>query len=346
MNSIKKKNIFICAGGTAGHINPALAFGNFSSEKYNVIYITGKRQLDYKLFKGKEVIHTSSQPLRGRGLAGTVKNLIINFISFLSSLMLICRYRPQFVFGFGGYVCGPICLAGKLLLKKIYIHEQNSVMGITNKIISKFANSIFLNFSQTNIGGELTDSFHVVGNPMLFSKAFKVNKREDTVNILILGGSLGASQINDAVPLLLTNEIGFDFKLKHQVGIGNKIDQRFNNYEQIEYIDDMKSLYEWSNIIICRAGASTVSELKFVGRPTIFIPYPKHADNHQVLNAKSLQDESLFYVAVLDKNLEKDMLAKAILDELEKIIKNELFSFKPLENSESAEQRIWNVING
>lgn len=319
--------VYLVAGGTGGHINAALSVGEVLDKSYIVKYITGTRYLDYKLFKGKDVSHLDSKPLRSKNpftlFINTSKNLIV-FLSFIFKLIL---KRPKFVIGAGGYVCGPTLFAAYLLAIPIYIIEQNAVMGVTNKILAKIARKVFVNFKDTK-GLEGSKKTIVSGNPIRSKIQFsKQEINEDHVNILVFGGSLGALQINEAIEDLLNLTPSKDIHIRHQVGKDNikkisGIDSKYK-YEQVEYIDDMNEAYAWCNIIISRAGASSVSELKIVSKPTLLIPYPAATDNHQFYNAINLKKEADFSVEVLDQSLKGVELAKMLKSHVEVLLSDE-----------------------
>jgi UDP-N-acetylglucosamine--N-acetylmuramyl-(pentapeptide) pyrophosphoryl-undecaprenol N-acetylglucosamine transferase len=323
-----KNKVYLAAGGTGGHINAALSMGEYFKDKYEIKYFSGTRYLDYKLFKNKNVVHLDSKPLRTKNPFVLILNMTKNLFIFTKLIVSFVVNRPKFVVGAGGYVCGPTLMSAWILGVPVFIIEQNAVMGLTNKILSKFAKKIFVNFKETK---GLEGSLKVIdtGNPINNNIKFKKQKIEkETMKLLIFGGSLGAEQINEAVTILLKKLPEFKLKIKHQVGKNKKtnISNTTKNieYEQLEYIDDMEQAYDWSNIILARAGASTVSELRVVKKPTILIPYPAATDNHQYHNAILLKKESTFSVDVLNQKLEKDDLAKEIWKSLESIYLNKL----------------------
>src|SRR6478752_6987880 len=144
------KNAVLVAGGTGGHINAAIAIGEaLSSEGWSVHYLTGKRPLDYKLFKGQKVRHLDSKPLRTNNPFQFISNVVMNFVSFFTILFEFLKNRPTFIVGAGGYVCGPSLLAGFLLFIPVFIIEQNAVMGLTNRILGWISTSIFVHFTKT-----------------------------------------------------------------------------------------------------------------------------------------------------------------------------------------------------
>jgi len=318
------KKIFIAAGGTGGHINAALSMGEVFQKTYEVKYITGERYLDYQLFKDKKSIHIKARPLRSNNPLLIVKNLIINCYVFLSLLTLFLKTKPEFVIGAGGYVCGPSLLGAKLLGTPIFIIEQNAVMGLTNRILSKISNLIFTNFKETkglvNIPKVIT-----VGNPINSKIKYTENIEEEYLKVLVFGGSLGATQINEMILEVLNKKINKKIYIRHQVGKNNLKNINVVNenikYEEFEYFNDMDLQYEWSNLIIARAGASTISELRVVKRPCVLIPYPAATDNHQYYNAIELLNEKNFPVTILDHKKSTAQLAQDMYKYLKEEIK-------------------------
>lgn len=320
------KKIYIAAGGTGGHINAALSMGEEFEDSYKVTYLTGKRYLDYQLFKDYHSIHLNSKALRSSSTLATVKSLALNFMVFLKVFLLCLFQRPAFVMGAGGYICGPCLLSAKLLGIKVFIIEQNAVVGMTNKLLAKISDLIFTNFETTK-GLESIDKDKVknLGNPIRKSIQHYPNSINEIPNILIFGGSLGAFQINKAMQIILDKKILKDVNILHQTGKGStleyeELDKDFT-YEQAEFIYDMNEAYKWANIIVARAGASTVSELRIIRKPSILIPFPGATDDHQYYNAQNLKEERIFPCEILDHHLQEDELVEEIVravDEMKK----------------------------
>jgi UDP-N-acetylglucosamine--N-acetylmuramyl-(pentapeptide) pyrophosphoryl-undecaprenol N-acetylglucosamine transferase len=345
------KTCFLVAGGTGGHINSAIAFSDYLNAKnLKVYFITGKRELDYKLLKNYSSYNLDACPLRSNNPFKQLKSIFQNLFALFQSIFLIIKHKPEFIFGAGGYVCGPTLLAGKILGKKVYILEQNAVMGVTNKIVAKFADKIFVNFSETQgiTENDKSKTFYV-GNPTRSSVKWTPNKVTEKINILVIGGSLGADQINQSMNHLLKMNFGKKIFIKHQVGLNKKFDLKFDNseieYVQLEYIDDIQKEFEWSNIVISRAGASAISELRVIERPSILIPYPAATDNHQEINAKILKKENVFPVYIINKKLKENELALEIHKSIVDILRNK-DSFTDLKKSYSVNtsEKIWNEI--
>jgi UDP-N-acetylglucosamine:LPS N-acetylglucosamine transferase len=164
---MKKDFAVLVAGGTGGHINAAIAIGEaLVSEGWEIEYLSGKRPLDYKLFKNKNVRHLDSRPLRTNNPIQLLKNLVLNFLSFFAILSAFIKKRPKVIVGAGGYVCGPSLMAGFLLGIPVFIIEQNAVMGLTNKILGWISTRIFVHFTKTKgLSERLARKVKVVGNP-------------------------------------------------------------------------------------------------------------------------------------------------------------------------------------
>lgn len=310
--------VALVAGGTGGHINAALSLGEHLKHKgVKVRYFTGRRPLDFRLFANENVSYLHSQPLRYKNPFRLFFSLLRNSFSFLYVFFSFLLQRPRFVIGTGGYVCGPTLLAGKILFIPVFIFEQNAVAGLTNRVLAKIANKVFVHFVKTK-GFENIDinKISVVGNPTrsgISERVFK-NEYEEKVKILIFGGSLGATQINDFVEELTDHLL--EISILHQTGFTEFTPRKVNpmiEYKQLNYIDDMAQSYEWCNIIIARSGASTISELRFVQKPSFLIPYPRATDNHQWFNAKVLMDEAHFPVKVVDHSLNSKEMVESFL---------------------------------
>jgi UDP-N-acetylglucosamine--N-acetylmuramyl-(pentapeptide) pyrophosphoryl-undecaprenol N-acetylglucosamine transferase len=323
------KYAVLVAGGTGGHINAALAIGEaLKDQGFEILYLTGKRPLDFKLFKGENVRFLDSKPLRTNNPLTLVKNILLNFYSFLSIFILYLRKRPQFIVGAGGYVCGPSLLAGFLQRIPVFIIEQNAVMGLTNRILGWISLRIFVHFTKTKgLSNHLEKKVRVVGNPTRKSIQ-PVNSKvfDGHLKVLVFGGSLGATQINKVIFDLLKNPPLEKLEIHHQIGSNQKIPEINSTvqYQPMEYIDNIQQEYQWCDVIIARAGASTVSELAIIKKPVLIFPYPAATDNHQFYNAQIFKEEADFTVEILDTKLAhaecvrraEDFLVKASREEL------------------------------
>lgn len=321
------KKAYLVAGGTGGHINAAIAIGEKLSEhNFDIEYLTGKRELDYKLLSHLKTEHLDAKPLRTKNPVQLLKNILNNLSSFWKILKKFQETKPLFVVGAGGYVCGPTLLAAYLLGIKVYIIEQNAVMGLTNRLLSTFSSKIFVHFSKTlGLKDKLKNKVRVVGNPtrsVIRPVSFKTPGEK--LHVLVFGGSLGAKQINDVIFELVKNPPFTELVIHHQTGSETpKIDTQVE-YNNFKYIEKMQEEYEWCDVIISRAGASTVSELAIIKKPVLIFPYPQATDNHQFHNAKIFQESSDFTVKVLEPQVSqvdairevKEFLVKARNKEL------------------------------
>lgn len=329
------KYAVLVAGGTGGHINAALAVGEaLKEEGFEILYLTGKRPLDYKLFKGQNVRHLDSKPLRTNNPFTLIKNIIQNFFSFLSIFFIYLTKRPKFIVGAGGYVCGPTLLAGFLQFIPVFIIEQNAFMGLTNRILGWISTRIFVHFTKTKgLSNSLTAKVRVVGNPT--RKAIQpvpAKPFDGELKVLVFGGSLGATQINKVIFDILKNPPVTKLSIHHQLGAGQKAPegQTSVNYQPMEYIDNIQAEYQWCDVIISRSGASTVSELAIIKKPVLIFPYPQATDNHQYFNAQIFKEESDFTVEVLDPKLPHDESVKRVEEFLVKASRQELkYSHNP-----------------
>lgn len=329
------KYAVLVAGGTGGHINAALAVGEaLKEEQFDILYLSGQRTLDYKLFQGQKVRHLSSKPLRTSNPIQLFKNVFANLISFVYIYFSFLKKRPQFIVGAGGYVCGPTLLAGFLQFIPVFIIEQNAVMGLTNRILGWISRRIFVHFTQTRgLSRSLASKVSVVGNPTRKSiQPVSPKGFDGELKVLVFGGSLGATQINNVIYELLKNPPVQNLAIHHQIGGEAKAPeiQTTVKYLPMNYIDHIQKEYEWCDVIISRSGASTVSELAIIRKPVLIIPFPQATDNHQYFNAMIFKEETDFSVEVLDPKLPQADAVKRVEEFLVKASRQELkYSQKP-----------------
>jgi len=283
------KQIVIAAAGTGGHIMPAMAVANYFYQKnYKVIWLGTPNGMENELVSKERFKFTSINitGFRGKNILSLLSYPIKLAIASIKSILLLRKYNNASVLVFGGYISLPIGIAAIMLRKRLYMHEQNAIFGTSNKILAPFATKIFSAF-------EINTKYlvEVIGNP-LRSSILKVNetlKSEKRLNILVVGGSLGAKIFNEKLPRILSKIKNIN--ITHQCGRGklNTVSKDYNSkVKVVEFIADIIEYYEWADIVIARAGAGTVSELEHLGIPAIFIPYPFAIDNHQLINAKTV----------------------------------------------------------
>ncbi|MCK5727840.1 MAG: undecaprenyldiphospho-muramoylpentapeptide beta-N-acetylglucosaminyltransferase [Methylococcales bacterium] len=293
------RRIVIMAGGTGGHVFPALAVAEkLRSDGWNVSWLGTQKGLEARVIPEHqiEIDWLSVSGLRGKGLSSKFKSIFHLMKACWQAFTILRRRKPNVVLGMGGFVAAPGGMMAKLLGIPLVIHEQNRVVGTTNKLLSKIATRKLEAFP---------DSFPAqmkalcTGNPLraAFMKLpQKVNKASSTgLNIAIVGGSQGAQILNELLPKALAKIESV--RVKHQTGSAMQKDvesayQALNiQAESLAFIEDMPALYQWADLVICRAGAMTVSEVSACGLPAIFIPLPQAIDDHQSANARYLSED-------------------------------------------------------
>lgn len=299
--------VLMMAGGTGGHVYPALAVAIELRERgCRVQWVGTARGLEARVVPeaGIELHCLAVRGVRGKNPLWKFLALLSLLVASVQALWLVYRLSPRCVVGLGGYVAGPAGIAAWLLRKPLLIHEQNAVAGTTNRMLAPFANKVLAGFS-----GAFTRDIKVatVGNPVrreLVDKAAQSSYSyvgQRPLRLLILGGSLGAQPINELLPSvireLFKEESRGAIELRHQCGGAHAQsvceaygDLLSDTVQVTAFIEDMAEAYSWSDLVVCRAGALTVSELAIMGRPSILVPLPHAIDDHQTYNARSLSD--------------------------------------------------------
>jgi UDP-N-acetylglucosamine--N-acetylmuramyl-(pentapeptide) pyrophosphoryl-undecaprenol N-acetylglucosamine transferase len=289
------------AGGTGGHVFPALAVADYLEKAgWRIVWLGTKGGMEESLVsqKGYGIKFIDFSGLRGKNLMVWFTLPVRLLIAFWQSAKLLFQLRPDVVLGMGGYPAFPGGIMASLLNKPLLIHEQNSIPGLTNKILVKFADKVLTGFP-----GSIKDKKKVVfsGNPVrneisqLDTPDNRYEGRSGNLKLLIIGGSLGAQALNTIVPqaLKLIPDSVRPLVI-HQAG-GKNLETLNKNYveagvegELVVFIEDMAVQYSECDLVICRAGALTISELASAGIASILVPFPYAVDNHQTYNAKFL----------------------------------------------------------
>jgi UDP-N-acetylglucosamine--N-acetylmuramyl-(pentapeptide) pyrophosphoryl-undecaprenol N-acetylglucosamine transferase len=285
--SIQK--VLIMAGGTGGHIFPGIALANaFKQKNIEVFWLGNQNSMESTLIPQHNIpfYSISISPLRGKSLIQKLKFPFNLLRAVFQAKRIITQLKPDIIISMGGYVAGPGGLAAKLCGIPLVIHEQNSIAGMTNKFLAKFASCILTGFPDVFKAGQF------VGNPVR-AEIEKIPAKSllpcEEMNIFVVGGSRGAKILNDIVPeaiKLLPQEIKLN--IFHQTGENGSAYYALTSAQVSPFITNMAEKYHWADIIICRAGALTIAEITSIGIPAILIPYPYAVDDHQTTNANYL----------------------------------------------------------
>jgi UDP-N-acetylglucosamine--N-acetylmuramyl-(pentapeptide) pyrophosphoryl-undecaprenol N-acetylglucosamine transferase len=320
------KRIVIMAGGTGGHIFPALAVAQeLKKAGWQVSWMGTRTGLESRVIpeNGIDMDWLSVSGLRGKGLLSKFTAIFKLLKSCIEAAKILRQRRPHVVLGMGGFVAAPGGFMAKVLGIPLIIHEQNRVVGTTNKLLAKIATRVLEGFPDS-----FAPKFHAIctGNPLrkaILEKALEPHPLENTaLNVLIVGGSQGAQILNEVVPQALS-QINSPVTIYHQTGVAMQSDvaahyANLNMKANVQaFIDDMASAYAWADLIICRAGAMTVSEVSAMGLSAIFIPLPNAIDDHQTHNAHYLTQVN---AAILLK--QSNLTAQTLIDAIEQISEN------------------------
>jgi len=292
--------IIVAGGGTAGHVNAGVAIlDEFRKQDSSneLLFIGTKRGIEKDLIPraGYKIKYINSRGLNRESIGVLIYSTLLIPISIIQSLFIVLKFKPDAVIGVGGFASGPVVLSSALVGKNIFLVEQNAVMGFTNRMLSKFAKLIFSAFP---LSKKFEHKVFMCGNPVrdIIKPSNKI-KTNSTFTIFVFGGSQGARAINycviDAIQRL--NELG-NIKIYHQTGKldHQKVKDAYKSakfeHKVFDYTIDINKIYEEADLVVSRAGASTIFELINSDVPSVLIPLPTSADNHQYFNAKFLCD--------------------------------------------------------
>ncbi len=316
--------VMIMAGGTGGHVFPALAVAiELRARGMGVMWLGSAGGFEERVVPGAgfamETISISG--LRGNGLMRWIKAPFMLLQALWQAFSALRRNRPSVVLGMGGFVTGPGGVMARMLSIPLVIHEQNAIPGMTNRILSHIANRVLESFPGSfDSGREIT----LVGNPIrseiwqLPEPDSRMDSDSDFIRLLVLGGSLGAQALNETVPQALGQlHASSSVEVRHQAGRA-KDESAAAAYaavgveaEVLPFISDMAEAYAWADLVICRSGALTISELAAVGVGSVLVPYPHAVDDHQTLNARYLADVGAALL-IQQAELTPELLANAL----------------------------------
>jgi len=289
------RTILIMAGGTGGHIYPGLAVADvLRAQGWNIVWLGAPNSMEAELVPkhGYPVAWVNFSGLRGKGLVRMLLLPLMLLRAFAQSIAVLLRHRPDVVLGMGGYITFPGGMMAVLLNRPLVVHEQNSIAGLSNKVLAKVADRVLSGFPDVLKGAQWC------GNPVradiaaLPSPQERFAGRSGKLNVLVVGGSLGAQALNEAVPKALamlseqerphvlhqTGKKHFDAVQKLYAQAGVSADIR-------AFLDDMANQYTKADVVICRAGALTIAELAAAGVASVLVPFPFAVDDHQTHNA-------------------------------------------------------------
>lgn len=292
------------AGGTGGHVFPALAVAErLRPAGVNVTWLGTQRGLESKVVPEADIPldFITVTGLRGKGIGVLMRAPIKLIHALLQSLAVLRRRRPDVVLGMGGFASGPGGIAAWLTRRPLLIHEQNAIPGLTNRLLSRLARRVMEAFPGSfpaNVGARY------LGNPVREAVAAatppeaRLAGRQGPVRLLVLGGSQGARALNEIVPVTLA-AMGKELELEvwHQAG-ARHLEQTRDGYAQhgvqariLDFVTNMAEAYAWADLVLCRAGAMTIAELAATGVGSILVPFPHAVDDHQTSNARFLSEQ-------------------------------------------------------
>lgn len=331
MNNVQSKYKFLFAGGgTGGHLFPAVAVAEQIRElkpEADILFIGTKDRIEGTVvpklgFKFKSIW------IKGFSRKINLENLLFPlklFVSLIQSLIINISFKPKVAIGSGGYVAGPAIWAASVMGAKVILLEQNSYPGVTTRLLERYADEVHLSFEESKKYLRKEKIHHLTGNPVRKSLS-RMEKAEalkrfdlfvEKKTLLILGGSLGAKTINETMSENIKYFVENNIQVIWQTG--KNYFERFKifnseNVKVFDFIEDMNAAYSACDLLLARAGATTIAEILNLGVPAILVPSPNVAENHQYLNAKALSDNKAA-ILIEDKEL-KNELVKSVLEAL------------------------------
>ena len=323
----RQYRVMIMAGGTGGHVFPALAVvDELRKENVALAWLGTRRGIEAELVPKNQIdLHyLDIEGIRGRGLGALLKAPLLLLRSIVQSLHVLSQFKPEVVLGMGGFASGPGAIAAWLKRIPIVIHEQNSIAGTTNRISAIFATKVMQGFPNTLKRGEWC------GNPVRFDIAnlpppqARFAGRTGKTRVLIVGGSRGALAINTLLPKAL-KQIDEEIRpeILHQTGkahwqgtldlyYAQDLNPQSEQIKVVDFIESMAAAYEWADFVICRAGALTIAELTSAGLGSLLIPFPFAIDDHQTANGQLLVNQGAA-VMVQQAQLSAEQLAEQLV---------------------------------
>ncbi len=318
--------LLVAGGGTGGHVFPGLALAEEVVTRHpanDAVFVGTARGLEATAVPaaGFPIELVEVRGLKGKGLLDTLRNLLLLPRALLRSVAILRRWRPDVVVGVGGYASGPVVLAAWLLRIPTAVQEQNAAAGLTNRLLGRLVQAAFTAFPEAARYFPPRKVYQL-GNPIrreLMDNFMRPEVPREDHSLLVFGGSQGAHALNmrviEALPHLA--DLRERLRITHQTGARDR-EQVEKGYRACgfapdvrEFITDMSAAYAGADLVVCRAGATTLAELTVCRKPSILVPFPLAADNHQVMNARSLVDAGAA-VMIEERELTGEVLAREI----------------------------------
>ncbi len=297
--------VLIAGGGTGGHLFPGIALAEEVVTRHHgneVVFVGTERGLEARVVpkEGYPLELVKVQGLKGKSFLAFLKALFALPLAFIESFRILARQKPDVVVGVGGYASGPVVLAAWLMGIPTAIQEQNALPGLTNKVLGKVVRVVFISFEEARRFFP-EKKVQMVGNPIrrkLMDNYLRSHVAHEKFSLLVFGGSLGARGINQRMIEALDHlgDLKDGLHFVHQTG-KNDLETVRKGYadkgfqaDVVEFIDDMSGAYAKADLVVCRAGATTLAELTVCKKASILIPFPHATDDHQAVNARALVD--------------------------------------------------------
>lgn len=365
--------IFACAG-TGGHVNPAIAIANIIKKRNkdaNILFIGTKDGLENKLVKnsGYDICHISTGKIIRSFTFKNIKAITKNIKGIKEARKIIKDFRPDLVIGTGGYICGPVMLAAKKYKIPYILHESNAYPGVSVKMLAKNATKVMIGFEDARARLKNRENIVYTGTPAKFNEETykKLDKTRCLENlkltnvnkklILVTCGSQGAKKINEVVLdmvkkylndkiyiILVTGDKNYDDVMSQISDIEKELNIDLSKYIRVEkFVYNMDEMYKAVDMCITRAGAMTITELSLAGKPSILVPLPYAAENHQFYNAKVLEGVNAAKI-IEQKNLDEDVLNDTISSMINDDVINKMSINAKKVIVENVEDKIYNSI--
>lgn len=362
----------IAAAGTGGHINPGIAIANKIKEKEpnsEIVFVGTGRGLEKDLVPraGYELKTIDAHGIERKITVQNLKNLYATFKSISSAKKIMQSFKPDVLIGTGGYICVPTVIAAKKMGIPVVLHESNAFPGVAVKLFKKKADKILVGFEDAKKRLDNRENVVVTGNPIKLKKIdFSLSEKNKIIKetglksdkpiVLVFGGSQGAQSINQSLLEIIVNKKNKDYQIMWAAGpeqykeIKKKLEEVNINIENIDkvkivpYIYNMEEIMNIADLVVCRSGAMTITEISVVGKPAIFIPFPYATENHQEYNAKVLENVGAARI-ILNKDLNSEILGNTINE----IVNNKILMQEMSKNAnkvamKNVEDKIYNEI--